>query len=230
MSADIFSINGHSVTITRKRVKNVNLRVSRDGDILVSAPKRVPLTFIREFIASKTDWIEQRKSEQKIRNEKKSALYQNGERHDFLGNSLLLRRHKSAQHLLICVNNQFELSGPADMSAPTCEKLFDEWYRIQIKKRIPLLLEKWQPIVGATANQWGVKKMRTKWGTCNIQAARIWLNLELIKHPVECLEYVVVHELTHLHERNHNARFYSLLDEYMPNWKKWDNALNTLSL
>ena len=94
-----------------------------------------------------------------------------------------------------------------------------EWYRQQLKKRIPALLNHWHPIIGKQAADWGVKKMKTKWGSCNISQRRIWLNLELAKKPVECLEYVLVHELVHLHERHHNDRFKGLMDKFLPQWR-----------
>ncbi len=93
------------------------------------------------------------------------------------------------------------------------------WYRNQLKNKIPILLEKWQPIVGVQVNDWRVKKMKTKWGSCNISAKRIWINLELAKKSPECLEYILVHELVHLHERHHNENFMKLMDQFLPNWR-----------
>lgn len=105
-----------------------------------------------------------------------------------------------------------------------------DWYRRNIKKEIPQLLEKWQKIIGVTASDWGVKNMKTRWGTCNIEDKRIWLNLQLVKKPFECLEYVMVHELVHLLEKNHNKIFISYMDEFLPNWRKIKEELNSLIL
>ena len=92
------------------------------------------------------------------------------------------------------------------------------------------LIKKWEPILGVKVKEFGVKKMKTKWGTCNSEAGRIWLNLELAKKPVHCIEYIVVHEMVHLLEKSHNKRFIALLDHYMPNWRMLKDELNRLPL
>jgi predicted metal-dependent hydrolase len=106
----------------------------------------------------------------------------------------------------------------------------DSWYRQQLKGVIPELLEKWQPITGKRVNSWGVKRMKTRWGSCNITEARIWLNLELARRPLECLEYVLVHELVHLHERYHNQNFKRLMDRFLPGWRERRDRLKQESL
>lgn len=108
------------------------------------------------------------------------------------------------------------------------KSILDEWYRAEMKKVIPPLLEKWENKIGVKANNFGVKLMRTKWGTCNIEAKRIWLNLELAKKPLICLEYILVHELVHLLERNHNDRFIKYMNEFMPKWRFHRDELNRL--
>ena len=110
------------------------------------------------------------------------------------------------------------------------QRVMTAWYRRQLKRQIPLLLAKWQPIIGVEANEWGVKQMKTKWGTCNIRARRIWLNLELAKKPTHCLEYIIVHELVHLLERLHNVRFRAFMDRFMPQWRSYRDELNQLLL
>ncbi|MGE6993794.1 M48 family metallopeptidase [Pseudomonas sp. NPDC047961] len=95
-----------------------------------------------------------------------------------------------------------------------------------MKRRVPQLLESWQPRLGVDVSAWGIKRMKTKWGTCNIEAKRIWLNLELAKTPVQCLEYVLVHEMTHLLERHHNNQFIGLLDQQLPQWRVLRDELN----
>ena len=104
----------------------------------------------------------------------------------------------------------------------------DEWYRQQLNIDIPKLIEIWEKKINFQVNEFGVKKMKTRWGSCNINKKRIWLNLELAKKPMECLEYVVVHELVHLLEKKHNARFVTLMDRHLPNWKFSKDSLNRL--
>lgn len=106
--------------------------------------------------------------------------------------------------------------------------IMKEWYRKELKNIIPDLITKWEDIIGVKSSDWGVKQMRTKWGACNIEDKRIWLNLELAKKPIICLEYIIVHELVHLLERNHNDRFVGYMDEFMPKWRLHRDELNNL--
>ena len=108
------------------------------------------------------------------------------------------------------------------------EALVEEWYREQVKNSVPLLLQRWQPLIGARAERFYVRRMKTKWGSCNHTAGTIRLNTELAKKPPECLEYIVVHELVHLLEPTHNPRFVALMDKFMPKWQFYREALNRL--
>ena len=110
------------------------------------------------------------------------------------------------------------------------QRVMTEWYRKGLKDVIPELVEKWEDLIGVKVSDWGVKQMKTKWGTCNIEAGRIWLNLELAKKPERCLEYIVVHEMVHLLERHHNEHFVALMDQFMPKWRTHRDELNALPL
>ncbi|KZS23037.1 SprT family zinc-dependent metalloprotease [Wohlfahrtiimonas chitiniclastica] len=103
----------------------------------------------------------------------------------------------------------------------------DALYRQALNAAIPPLLEKWLPIMGVTLNEWRLKKMKTRWGTCNPRAQRIWLNVYLAAYPQECLEYVIVHELTHLLEASHNHRFKALMTHFLPDWRARAELLKT---
>jgi hypothetical protein len=105
--------------------------------------------------------------------------------------------------------------------------VLNEWYRQQLKARIPSLLDRWEPIIGKQTSTWGIKKMKTKWGSCNIDQKRIWLNLELAKKPIDCLKYVLVHELVHLLERNHGEQFKTYMDSLLPRWRQTRDTLKS---
>ena len=109
-------------------------------------------------------------------------------------------------------------------------RVMQSWYRQQLKTLIPPLLQRWEKALNVQAADWAIKKMKTKWGTCNTEARRIWLNLELIKKPAQCLEYLIVHELVHLVERCHNDRFIALMDRHLPNWRQYRQELNAAPL
>ncbi|MGH8520782.1 MAG: M48 family metallopeptidase [Gammaproteobacteria bacterium] len=110
------------------------------------------------------------------------------------------------------------------------EQVLLRWHREQLRAMIPPLFEKWQPVLGIQVAGWGIKKMKTKWGSCNVDARRVWLNLELAKKPVHCLEYIVVHELIHLLERHHNDRFRGLMDQFIPQWRLYRDDLSRAPL
>ena len=104
--------------------------------------------------------------------------------------------------------------------------VLQRWYRQQLRALIGPLVEQWQRTLGVQASAWGIKKMKTQWGSCNPASKRLWFNLELAKKPVQCVEYIVAHELAHLLERKHNERFTRLLDQHLPSWRQQRTLLN----
>ena len=154
--------------------------------------------------------------------------YETGETHYYQGQALHLRVHIQAgraQVLLAVEERTLHLFVAPDTTPAQRAHVVAQWRRAQLQAQIPALLAKWEPVVGAQAAAWGIKQMRTRWGTCSIRARRIWLSLELSQWPLACLEYVVVHELTHLHERLHNARFWHLVGQALPGWHVAHQAL-----
>ena len=109
-------------------------------------------------------------------------------------------------------------------------RVLQNWYREQLKGMIPALIEKWRFVAGVKASGWGIKKMKTKWGSCNAKAGRIWLNLELAKKPAKCVGYIIVHELAHLKERRHNERFLEMMNRFIPRWRAYREELNRAPL
>lgn len=105
-----------------------------------------------------------------------------------------------------------------------------DWYRSNLKSEIPDLIEKWEKIIGIEVDEWRIRKMKTRWGSCNLEAGRIWLNLELIKKPANCLEYIIVHEMVHFVERHHDENFVELMDKFIPKWRSFKNELNAFPL
>jgi predicted metal-dependent hydrolase len=153
----------------------------------------------------------------------------NGESHYFLGKRYRLRVYEVVAPARVAVRGiaSLDLFVRPGASSVQREQVLLRWCREQLKALIPPLLAKWQPILGVQARNWGVKKMKTKWGSCNPAAQRLWFNLELVKKPTPCLEYIVVHELVHLLERNHTERFTALMDGFMPNWRVCRQTLNS---
>ena len=229
LNSKILNISGIEIQILRKNIKNINFSIkASDGQVYVSAPIKISEEELRLAIYSKLGWI--RKKIQANNNDTKEYKrnYQSGETIIFLGKLYKLEVIEKSEKPNISLRSHGVLSMYVrEKTGVTSKKmLLNEWYRAELKQRIPALVNKWQPIIGEKVSEWGVKQMKTRWGTCNIDKKRIWLNLELAKQPEECLEYVVVHEMTHLLERNHNARFKMLLDGFIPDWEKTEAILN----
>ena len=226
-------IDGLNIEVTRKNVKNLILRVNRRRQrVALSCPYSTPKYLIKEFINEKKEWINKKLSEGKHQHKKNPKKYITGETHLIWGDQYELTVFETTgkQQAKIDRYNRFCLYVRANSSSTKREKVIREWYRVQIKREIPLLIEKWEPVMDVTVNEFGVKKMKTRWGTCNINDKRIWLNLELAKLPIRCLEYIVVHEMVHLLERLHNKRFYNLMDRFLPRWRADDKYLKKFLL
>jgi predicted metal-dependent hydrolase len=184
---------------------------------------------VRLAVIDKLGWIKRQKAKFAEQPRQTQREMVNGESHYFLGKRYRLRVHEQEAPARVAVRGiaSLDLFVRPGASAEQREAVLLHWYREQLKALIPLLLEKWQPILGVQASYWSIKKMKTKWGSCNPAAKRLWFNLELAKKPVSCLEYIVVHELVHLLERNHTERFTALMDGFMPNWRVCREVLNS---
>lgn len=227
------SVAGIDVEVVRKDIKNLHLGVyPPDGRVRIATPLCLDDDAIRMAVISKIGWIrrQQKRFQNQQRQSPREYLYR--ESHYFLGQRYLLDVIEQNGHSHVEIRNKstIDLYVPKGSDYSKKERVLVEWYRKEIKKIIPSIIEKWEPILGVDVAEWGVKKMKTKWGSCNIEARRIWLNLELIKKPVQCLEYVVVHEMVHLLERNHNDHFKELMDHFMPQWRLYRDELNQAPL
>lgn len=156
--------------------------------------------------------------------------YKERESHYFLGKRYLLRITEREAPAKVEIKTKTFIDLFIRPNATTEQKhmILNEWYRAELKKLALPLIEKWQHQIGVTVEDWQIKQMKTKWGTCNIEKKRIWINLELAKKPIHCLEYIIVHEMIHLLERHHNDRFLRLIEKFMPQWKFYKEELNRL--
>lgn len=229
----VFSFPDLEIKILRKKVKHLRITVSPPhGTVKVLAPLAVSDNSIHEFIFAQLNWI--RKYQKKFQSQIKQARinYDSGEQHFFMGKlfQLSIIEIKSTAYNEVKMNKQtITLFVKPHTSSDKREKLLYEWYRSEIKKIIPTLINKWEPIIGESVSQWRIRKMKTRWGSCNIKVKRIWLNLELVKKSPECIEYVLVHEMVHLLERYHNKKFYQYMDQFLPHWKVYRKQLNNMN-
>ena len=211
-----------AVEVHRKPIRNLHLKVlPPDGQVLVSGPLRMNDRTIRDLVDEKEEWI--RHHQDRIRKLPKTPKRKitTGEMHPFLGKDLRLTVIENAprNHVEQSSSDELLLHVKKGITIAKKRALLDGWYRAQMKARIPDLLEKWEPVMKVAVKKWGVRKMTSRWGSCNTKTARVSLNLELVKKAPRLLEYVVVHELTHLHERGHGKRFQKRMDRFLPEWK-----------
>ena len=226
------TVVGMRVQILRKGIKNLHLGVYPPyGRVRVAAPLRVNDEAVRLVVIGKLGWIKRQRARFDAQPRQSAREMVSGESHYFLGRRYRLRVVEHDGVPKVVARNRFiELHVRPGMSAGRRGKLLERWYRQQLKQLLPPLVDKWQVSLGVQLAEGGVKKMKTRWGTCNAEARRIWLNLELAKKPVQCLEYIVVHELAHLLERHHNDRFVALMEKHLPQWRLHRAALNAAPL
>lgn len=218
------------VDVVRKDIKNVHLSVHPPtGRVRIAAPERMSLDTVRVFAISKLTWIrrQQRKLLEQERETPREFL--DRESHYVWGKRYLLKVIEADQppsvelshgRMILCVR-------PGTDTARRRE-IFEEWHREQLRNAVPPLLEKWERLIGVTVERFFVQRMKTKWGSCNHGAGSIRLNTDLARKPRECLEYIVVHEMAHLLEPTHNARFIELMNGFMPKWQYRREILNRL--
>jgi predicted metal-dependent hydrolase len=219
-----------TVDVVLKDIKNVHLSVHPPaGRVRISAPKRMSLDTIRVFAISKLDWIKRQQAKLREQERENPREYVERESHYVWGKRYLLTVTEGDEPPAIELRHSRMLLRvrPGTVDARR-EALVEEWYREQIKAAVPPLLDRWQPLMGVSVERFFVQRMKTRWGSCNHEARTIRLNTELAKKPPECLEYIVVHELAHLLEPTHNARFVALMDRFMPKWQFYRDVLNRL--
>jgi predicted metal-dependent hydrolase len=218
------------VDIVLKEIKNIHLSVyPPTGRVRISAPSHMNIDTIRVYAISRLGWIKKQQTKLCAQERETPREYLNRESHYFRGKRYLLKIvEREASSFVDLQHSSIFLHIRPDATQEKKQLVLDEWYRKQLKVGMPDLIALWEKRIGVKVNEFGVRKMKTKWGTCNPEARRIWVNLELAKKPKECLEYIVVHEMVHLLERHHNERFIALMDTVLPKWRSLRDDLNRL--
>jgi len=225
-------VSGITVEVVRKAIKNLHIGVyPPDGRVRVAAPGRMSMEAIRLAVVGKLGWIKKHQTKFAAQERQSPREYITGETHYYQGkrHRLNIQLHDGRPAVLLR-HDTLELYVSPEHGSDYREALLYNWYRRQLKEQLPELVAKWEQIIGVQVAECKIKRMKTRWGTCNPLARRIWLNLELIKKPVHCLEYIIVHELVHLLEIHHNERFKGLMDQYLPLWRQYREELNRAPL
>lgn len=222
-------VAGIRVEVVRKAIRNLHLGVYPPaGRVRVAAPHGLGDEAVRMAVISRLGWIrrQQHRFDEQPRQSRREMV--GGESHYVWGHRYRLRviEEPSAPKVRLIGKRFIELRVRPGSGPSTRETVLNAWYRSELRTILPDLIAKWEPIVGVEVREWGVKRMKTKWGACNIAAGRIWINLELAKKSPMCLEYVLVHEMVHLLERHHTNHFRELMDRFMPRWRYFREELN----
>ncbi len=226
-------VKGIRVEVVRKDIKNLHVGVyPPNGRVRVATPLRLDDDAVRMAVITRLGWI--RRQIDSFENQQRQSEREmvTGESHYVGGRRYLLDviEHNKPALLQIKNNKTLELKVRPGTSASRKQAILQEWYRQQLKTKVPELIDKWEPIIGVKVSSWEIRKMKTHWGSCSIEKKKIRLNLELAKKSETCLEYILVHEMIHLLERLHNEAFKNHMDYFMPQWRMHRDELNSLPL
>lgn len=226
--AKIIVVSNIEIEVNKKNIKNMYLKVSRnDGKVRISSPLRMKDEDIMDFACNKIDWIKKQIDMQENIFTKSVLNYEDGEIHYLWGKPYKLEINHLHKNKVDIIGSRLIISYHKDSSYIDREKLLTQWYRKRLIEMLPQLFEKWEGIIGVKAESVRVRDMKTRWGSCNTRDKRIWINVQLAKKPIICLEYVVVHELVHLLEGSHNAVFKKHMDMFLPDWRIIKKELNS---
>lgn len=222
-----------TVDVVRKDIKNLHLAVyPPEGRVRVAMPLRLDNEAARLAVISRLSWIRKKQSAFQEQARQSGREMVTGESHYFRGRRLRLDVIEHDGPATVSLRNKsiLELRVRPGSDRPKRESVLYRWYREQLWEQIAELIPKWEPVVGVAVADWRIKRMKTLWGSCNAEARRVWLNLELAKKPESCAEYILVHEMVHLLERHHNDKFREYMDRFMPQWQLYRDELNRTPL
>jgi predicted metal-dependent hydrolase len=226
-------VRGMPVEVVRKDIKNLHVGVYPPrGRVRVAAPLRLTDDAIRLAVITRLGWIRRQQETFQQQDRQSQREMVTGESHYFQGRRYRIDviESEGPASIKLANNTTMVLRIRLGASRDDRDALLQRWYRKWLREQLPSLVERWEPLVGIKVGEVRIKRMKTRWGTCNSRAGRIWLNLELAKKPLCCLEYILVHEMVHFLERHHNERFRSLMDQLMPQWRLYREELNRAPL
>ena len=232
-TARSINVRGIAVEVVRKQIKNLHVGVyPPHGRVRVAAPLRLDDDAVRLAIIARLAWIRRQQAQFERQDRQSQREFVTGESHYFAGRRYRLDvvEHAGRPTVRLLNNSTMRLSARPGADRDAREAVLERWYRRQLRGQLPALRDQWERQIGVTVADVRIKKMKTLWGSCNVEARRIWLNLELAKKPTSCLAYVLVHEMIHLLEWNHTDRFRSLMDQHLPQWPIYRDQLNYLPL
>lgn len=227
------TIGTTTIDVIRKNIKNLHLAVHPpNGRVRIAVPEHTTDDNIRLFAISKIGWIKKNQKKLTLQERIPPREYKTRESHYLWGHRYLFYviEENAVPHVVLKNKNRLELHIRPGTPVEKCHQVMQEFYRQELNRILPELIIKWEKNTKLKLIAWKIRSMKLNWGTCNIEKKSITLNLELAKKPVRCLEYIILHEMLHLLERNHNDRFRKYMDIYMPRWQQIKDELNRLPL
>ena len=222
------TVRGIDIDVIFKDIKNLHIGVYPPfGRVRVAAPTRLNADDVRLAVVQRLSWIKKQRAQLRAASRQSEREMVAGESHYVWGvrHRLKVVEQPGRSHLEL-KGRRLTLYMPTDLSPERRRAVLDRWYRAQLLNVIPTLIAKWEPILATTVPGWSLRRMKTKWGTCSRETGQLRFNVELAKKHPDCLEYVIVHEMTHLLERNHTERFTTLMDGFLPDWRARRDLLN----
>jgi predicted metal-dependent hydrolase len=225
------TIGNITLDLQRKPIKNLHISVlPPEGKVRVSAPLQLSDTAIRMAVVKRIAWIREQQADFAAQPRQSEREMCTGETHYLWGRGYRLDVAQAAEPSVKLKGGKIVLTSRNEITPEKRQLILQDWYRTILRKRVEPLIQQWQERLGVTPTFIGIKRMKTKWGSCNPSTGRIWLNLELVKKPPECLEFIIVHELIHLLERHHNEQFKALMHTNLPKWPEYRRTLNRAPL
>lgn len=222
------SVRGIDIDVIYKDIKNLHIAVYPPlGRVRVAAPNKLTDDQVRLAVIQRLSWIKKQRAQLKAAERQSEREMVTGESHYDWGVRRRLKVvERPGRSHLETDGGRLVLYTAAESTVAQRQAVLDRWYRARLRAVVPDLIERWAPVIGVSVPRWSIRRMKTKWGSCNRETGHIWLNVELAKKHPDCLEYILVHEMTHHHERGHGERFTKLMDTYLPDWRSRRDQLN----
>ena len=222
------TVSGIDVDVVYKDIKNLHIGVYPPmGRVRVAAPLRLDDDQVRLALVQRLPWIKRQRAQLQAADRQTEREMTTGESHHVWGKRYRLKViERPGRAHVETDGDRLLLYMPEGTPAQKRRELLDRWYRSQLRHAVPDVITKWEAVVGAEVPKWSIRRMKTKWGSCNRETGHIWFNVELAKKHPASLEYIAVHEMVHLIERGHGERFTKLMDGFMPDWRSRRDQLN----
>lgn len=226
------TVRGIDIDVIYKDIKNLHIGVYPPlGRVRVAAPLKLDDDRVRLAVIQRLPWIKRQREQLRSAQRQSEREMVTGESHYVWGIRLRLKVVERPGRPHVEVDGErLILYVPIDTDQETRATILQRWQRDELRRRVPELIEQWAPVIGRAPSRWSIRRMKTKWGSCNRETGHIWFNVELAKKHPDCLEYIVVHEMTHLQERHHGERFTNLMDRHLPDWRLRREHLNAAPL